>query len=135
MRVLHRCRTVITNQHETAGRPNVAGILLNASLAGWFQLYGYRILARRWRCAAGEIDLFVKRRQQLVFVEVKYRFHADQIVMPSSTQCRRIRSAAALLLDKYSEMSDAQCRFDLLIINHGRIFGVGRIVHLKNAWQ
>jgi hypothetical protein len=32
-------------------------------------------------------------------------------------------------------MFDAQCRFDLLIINHGRIFGVGRIVHLKNAWQ
>lgn len=101
----------------------------------WLQLCGYRILARRWRCAAGEIDLIVKRHRQLVFVEVKYRFHADQIVMPSSTQCRRIRSAAALFLAKYPEMSDAQCRFDLLIINHGRIFGVGRIVHLKNAWQ
>ena len=52
-------------------------------IAGWWlQLCGYRILARRWRCAAGEIDLIVKRRRQLVFVEVKYRFHADQIVMP-----------------------------------------------------
>ena len=105
-------------------------------IAGWWlQLSGYRILARRWRCAAGEIDLIVKRRRKLVFVEVKYWFHADQIVMPSSTQCRRIRSAAALFLAKYPEMSDAQCRFDLLIINHGRIFGVGRVVHLKNAWQ
>jgi putative endonuclease len=99
------------------------------------QLCGYRILARRWRYTAGDIDLIVKRRQKLVFVEVKYRFRADQIIMPSSTQCRRIRSAAALFLAKYPEMSDAQCRFDLLIINHGRIFGVGRIVHLKNAWQ
>ena len=71
----------------------------------------------------------------MVFVEVKYRFQADQIVMPSSTQCRRIRSAVALFLAKYPEISDAQCTFDLLIINHGRIFGVGRIVHLKNAWQ
>ena len=70
--------------------------------ASWcLQLCGYRILARRWRCAAGEIDLIVKRRRQLVFVEVKYRFHADQFVMPSSTQCRRIRSAAALFFDKY----------------------------------
>jgi Holliday junction resolvase-like predicted endonuclease len=51
--------------------------------------------------------------------------------MPSSTQCRRIRSAAALFLVRSAEMSDAQCRFDLLIINHGRIFGVGRVVHLK----
>ena len=101
----------------------------------WFQLSGYRILAPRWRCTTGEIDLILKRRRQLVFVEVKYRFHADQIVMPSSTQCRRIRSAAALFLAKYPEISDAQCRFDLLIINHGRIFGVGRVVHLKNAWQ
>jgi Holliday junction resolvase-like predicted endonuclease len=70
----------------------------------------------------------------LVFVEVKYRFHADQIVVPSSTQCRRIRSATALFLATYLEMSDAQCRFDLLIINHGRIIEGGRIVHLKNAW-
>ena len=130
MQVLHRCRTAITNQHKTAGRPNVAGILLNASLAG-----GCSYLATAFWRAAGEIDLIVKRRRQLVFVEVKYRFHADQIVMPSSTQCRRIRSAAALFLAKYPEMSDAQCRFDLLIINHGRIFGVGRVVHLKNAWQ
>jgi Holliday junction resolvase-like predicted endonuclease len=51
--------------------------------------------------------------------------------MPSSTKSRRIRSAAALFLAKYPEMFDAQCRFDLLIINHGRIFGVGRIAHLK----
>ena len=48
----------------------------------WLQLCSYHILARRWRCAAGEIDLIVKRRRQLVFVEIKYQFHADQIVMP-----------------------------------------------------
>jgi Holliday junction resolvase-like predicted endonuclease len=105
MRVLHRCRTAITNQHKTAGRPNVAGILLNVPLAGGCSYVAIAF----WRCAAGEIDLIVKRR--------------------------RIRSAAALFLAKYPEISDAQCRFDLLIINHGRIFGVGRIVHLKNAWQ
>jgi putative endonuclease len=64
----------------------------------WLQLCGFRILARHWRCAAGEIDLIVKRRRQLVFVEVKYRFHAEQIVMPSSTQYCRIRSTATLFL-------------------------------------
>ena len=100
----------------------------------WLHLCGYRILARRWRCAADKIDLIVKRRRQLVLFEVKYRFHADQIVMSLSTRCRRIRSAAALFLAKCPEMSDTQCRFDLLIINHGRIIEGGRIVHLKNAW-
>jgi Holliday junction resolvase-like predicted endonuclease len=43
--------------------------------------------------------------------------------------------SSGAVLAKYPEMFDAQCRFDLLIIDHSRIFGVGRIVHLKNAWQ
>jgi hypothetical protein len=34
MRILHRRRTAITNQHKTAGRPNVAGILLDVPLTG-----------------------------------------------------------------------------------------------------
>jgi hypothetical protein len=67
MRVLHRCRTAITNQHKTAGRPNVAGILLNVPLAGGCSYVAIAF----WRCAAGEIDLIVKRRRELVFVEVK----------------------------------------------------------------
>ena len=40
----------------------------------WFRLSDYRIIARRWRAATGEIDLVVKRRYLLGFVEVKYRF-------------------------------------------------------------
>ena len=92
-------------------------------------------MARRWRFAAGKIDLVVKRRRQLVFVEVKYQFQANQIVMPFPKRCRRIKSAAALFFARFPKMSDYECRFDVLSINHGRIFGVGRIMHLKNAWQ
>jgi Holliday junction resolvase-like predicted endonuclease len=55
------------------------------------------------------------------------------MVMPSPTQCRRIKSAAVLFLAKFPKMSDDECRFDFLIINHGGIFGVGRVVNLKNA--
>ena len=32
---------------------------------------GYRILARRYRSPAGEIDIVARRRNALVFVEVK----------------------------------------------------------------
>ena len=92
-------------------------------------------MARRWRCAAGKIDLVVKRHRQLVFVEVKYLFQANQIVMPFPKQCRRIKSVAALFFARFPKMSDYECRFDVLIINHGRIFGVSPIVHLKNALQ
>jgi putative endonuclease len=104
-------------------------------IAGWwFQLSGYRIMARRWRAATGEIDLVVKRRYLLVFVEVKYRFDSEQIATPSPRQCQRIRSTASLFLARYPNFSDYQCRFDLFIVNHGKFFGVGHIAHIKNAW-
>ena len=67
----------------------------------WFRLSGYRIMARRWRAATGEIDLVVKRRYLLVFVEVKYRFDSEQIATPSPRQCQRIRSTASLFLARY----------------------------------
>jgi putative endonuclease len=34
---------------------------------------GYRIVARNWRCRAGELDLVAERRGVLVFCEVKSR--------------------------------------------------------------
>lgn len=38
-----------------------------------YQTAGYRILARNWRGAGGEIDLVVDRGDTVVFVEVKSR--------------------------------------------------------------
>ncbi len=37
------------------------------------EAHGYTILARNWRCAAGEIDLVARDGETLVFVEVKTR--------------------------------------------------------------
>jgi putative endonuclease len=34
---------------------------------------GFRLLARNWRCALGELDLVVRRGRLLVFCEVKTR--------------------------------------------------------------
>mgnify|MGYP005853471703 CR=1 FL=1 len=35
---------------------------------------GYEIVARNWRCAAGELDIVARHRGELVFVEVKTRW-------------------------------------------------------------
>ena len=101
----------------------------------WLRLAGYQIVARRWRAVTGKIDLIAKRRRLLVFVEVKYRFDSQHIAAPTPRQCQRIRSTAPLFLVRYTAFSDYQCWFDLFIFNHGKILPVGRIAHIKNAWQ
>ena len=43
----------------------------------WLGLKGYRLLARRVQASGGEIDLVMRRGDQLVFVEVKARATLD----------------------------------------------------------
>src|ERR1700710_3272086 len=50
---------------------------------------GYRILARRYRSPAGEIDIVAKRRNALVFVEVKARASYDEAVEAVTEQQQR----------------------------------------------
>ncbi len=38
-----------------------------------YQRNGYEILDRNWRCAAGELDLIVRKGRQIAIVEVKTR--------------------------------------------------------------
>ena len=78
---------------------------------------GYRIAARRWRCAAGEIDIVARRGRLLVFVEVKARATFDDAAYSvTPRQQRRIASAAAIWLADHA--ADAQCdmRFDAILV-------------------
>ncbi len=78
---------------------------------------GYRIAARRWRCAAGEIDIVARRGNLLVFVEVKARTTFDDAAYSvTPRQQQRIASAAAIWLADHA--ADAQCdmRFDAILV-------------------
>ena len=64
---------------------------------------GYRIVARRWRSPVGEIDIVARRRQLLVFVEVKARARLDDAAESlTQRQQRRIAAAAAAWLARAS---------------------------------
>ncbi|GGF33010.1 UPF0102 protein [Aliidongia dinghuensis] len=102
-----------------------------AIAAWWLRLKGYRIVARRYKTAAGEIDLIVRRGRVLVFVEVKaradFRAAADAV---SPRQQHRIARAASQFLATRPDLADLDQRFDALLI-------VRRTWprHLPDAWR
>ena len=66
--------------------------------ANYLRLHGYRIVDSNWRCRYGEIDIIAKKREFIVFVEVKLRKNnaygeAREFVTPAK---QRNRASAAL---------------------------------------
>ena len=83
---------------------------------------GYRILARRYRSPAGEIDIVAKRRNALVFVEVKTRAsYADAVEAVTEQQQRRIVRAAECWLAARPQDGEGDVRFDVIIITPGKL--------------
>jgi len=101
------------------------------ALAAWrLRLKGYRILARRFRCPQGEIDLVARRGGTLVFVEVKARARDSGGELITARQRRRIERAAGVFLQRHPALAALDIRFDAV-----RIEGRGRFHHQPDAWR
>ncbi len=108
-------RTALRREAERRGRRA-------ESLAAWFlRLKGYRLLARRYKTPAGEIDLVMRRGRTVVFVEVKQRPDETaglEAVTPSGR--RRIARAAAMWLSRHPGAATMDQRFDVVLALPGR---------------
>jgi putative endonuclease len=83
---------------------------------------GFRILARRWKSRLGEIDIVARRRQLLVFVEVKARARLDDAAWSVTDRQRaRIVAAAEAWLAANPDDSIRDMRFDAMLVAAGRI--------------
>ena len=83
---------------------------------------GFRILARRWRSPVGEIDIIARRRNLLVFVEVKAREKLDDAAWSVTERQRaRIISAAQAWIARYPDENIRDIRFDVMLVAPGRI--------------
>jgi putative endonuclease len=83
---------------------------------------GFRILARRWKSPAGEIDIVARRRGLLVFVEVKARERLDDAAWSvTGRQRARIAAAAEAWLATYGDAKIRDIRFDAMLVTPGRI--------------
>jgi putative endonuclease len=96
---------------------------------------GHRILARRWRGRAGEIDLVARRWKVIIFCEVKFRQHADESGMPSPRQRQRICRAAEEFMSRHHLSDKIGWRFDLVQISPPFGGRLNPVRHLKDAWR
>jgi putative endonuclease len=87
------------------------------TVAAWFlRLKGYRILSRRYKTPAGEIDLIARRGRTIVFVEVKQR-PDDAAALDAVTAAarKRIARAADLWLSRHPAAVGFDRRFDVIL--------------------
>lgn len=84
----------------------------------WLRLKGYRLEARNWRCALGELDLVMRQRELLVFVEVKTRTSrkvgAPEEAVSLAKQAQLLRMAKAYLSHRRGPLPP--CRFDVVAV-------------------
>jgi putative endonuclease len=93
------------------------GLSAESRAAALLMAKGYRILAKRFKTPHGEIDLVAKKRNLLVFVEVKARASLDDAAYAvTPRQQQRIIDAAQGWLMTHPEHAEFDMRFDAILI-------------------
>ena len=98
------------------------GVSAETRAAAYLMAKGYRILAKRFRTPYGEIDLVARKRNLLVFVEVKARGSLDEAAYAvTPRQQQRIINAAQAWLMAHPEHAEFDMRFDAMLIAPKRL--------------
>lgn len=91
--------------------------------AAWYlRLTGWRILKRRYKTRAGEIDLIARKRKTVAFIEVKARKSREaalQAVTPASR--KRIVRAARIFIAEHPKAGFFTLRFDVVVVRPWRM--------------
>ena len=91
-------------------------------IAQWLEAQGWLILARRWRCRWGEIDLVAQHSNTLAFIEVKTRssrnWDANGLFALTTKKQLKLQRTAALFLTQHPLLADLPCRFDAALLGY-----------------
>lgn len=86
--------------------------------ASFARRQGMRLIARRWRCKSGEIDLIAQEGATLVFIEVKTRPRGaigEGARAVNADKQRHVRAAARIYLQAHPWQGEI--RFDVIEIS------------------
>ncbi len=96
---------------------NESGARAEALCAALMQQAGLKILARNWRCRAGEIDLVAAEGDTLVFVEVRLRRGAAWGGAAESVTAGKRARLVAAARHYLAGRPPTACRFDVLLLD------------------
>ena len=99
------------------------------------QAQGLRILARDWRCRAGQADVIAEDAGTLVLVEVKAR-RGVAFGLPQEAVDARKQRKLQVLLETYRALTRRQrqpCRIDVLALLLDDDLCVVRCEHIRDA--
>lgn len=120
--------TSFTRQRQRRER---GGRQAETAAALWLQLKGYRILERRARTPACEIDLVAVRGRSLIFIEVKARRTEAAAIEAVTPQLRRrLEDAARQWVSLRRGLEGHLWRFDIVAMAPGRLPR-----HIRDAWR
>ena len=110
-----------------------AGLLAEGLVKSCYQNKGYRIIAHRYKCQFGEIDLIAVKNSNnifskffsgrkncctIYFIEVKYRKNNELIEsVLRFNQISRIKDAAAIFLSENAKYSNCNISFDFATVD------------------
>ena len=120
------------------GRSNLLGGWGEALAAEYLRKKRYEIVAQGFRSRFGEIDLIVKNRTYLAFVEVKLR-KSDRFAGAMEYVDRRKQDRIRMTASIYLSQNDTklQPRFDVIEIYapQGMDTQKPEIIHMEDAFQ
>lgn len=96
----------------------------------WLQDRGLCLVDRNYRRKTGEIDLIMRERNVLVFVEVRLRSNPDHMSGAESITRRKMQRlirTATFYLQNHPQAADTEFRFDVISMGTG-------IDWIKNAF-
>ena len=120
------------------GKSNIIGAWGEERAAQYLKKKRYTLVAAGYSCKFGEIDLIVRDRKYLVFVEVKLRKSAkfaQALEYVDRRKQDRIRMTASMYLSE--NPTKLQPRFDVIEIYapQGTLTLEPEICHLEDAFQ
>lgn len=104
----------------------------------WLEKNEYKIIARNWRTAFGEIDIIAEKEKTVVFVEVKTLLTTNlenlDIIINKKKQMK-ICLTAKHFLQINRQYNSADVRFDVIVLQSNPFLKqTPKIFHIKHAF-